>query len=364
MQKYQIGLVPGPVSVPLKIREAWLTDFGSSDLEADFFNLYAENQEHLQKMLGTKNRIVISAGEAMSILWGGIKSALRPGDKLLAVSSGIFGEGFVEMAGAIGAKAELVEAPYNALPDMSKVREAALKFRPKLITAVHCETPSGTLTPLKELGEIAREVDALFLVDFVASGGGVPVGVDANNIDIGLLGSQKALSLPPSLSIASISERAWEVFADVSYSGYDAFMPWSKVPEVRYMPYTHDWHSMSALSVSLKLMAEEGLENVYARHSRSAALCRKMGLDMGLELFPISEAICSPTVTAFNVPAGWKWEAFDAALRKHGLAVGGNYASLAGKVFRIGHMGSQADEGLVSRGMNIISEVLTKGGGK
>ncbi|MDR3231807.1 MAG: aminotransferase class V-fold PLP-dependent enzyme [Synergistaceae bacterium] len=360
MREYKIGLVPGPVSVPGKIREAWLTNFGSSDLEMEFFELYAQNQALLQRLLGTKESVVITLGEAMSILWGGLKSALKPGDRLLAVASGLFGEGFADMARAIGVQAETVSSEYDSLPDPQKVREAALRFRPKLITAVHCETPSGTLNPLKELGEIAREAGALFLVDFVASGGGVAVDVDANHIDIGLLGSQKVLSLPPSLSISTISARAWDVFEEVNYGGYEAYLPWRSVPAVRYMPCTHDWHGMTALNVSLSSIMEEGMENAFARHSRVAALCRKRAQEMGVKPFPVSEDICSPTVSAFYVPDGWTWEELDAALRARGMAVGGNYGRLAGKVFRIGHMGSQADEPLVARGMETLREVLKR----
>lgn len=359
MKTYPIALVPGPVSVPQKIREAWLTDFGSSDLEADFYELYARNQGLVQKLLETKESVVITSGEAMSILWGGVKSALRPGERLLAVASGLFGEGFSEMARAIGAEAEIVAAPYDDLPDPRKVREAARRYRPQLITAVHCETPSGTLAQnLRELGEIAREVDALFLVDFVSSGGGVPVEVDRNLIDIGLLGSQKVLSLPPSLSVSTVSSRAWNVFERVGYSGYDAYLPWRKVPEVHALPYTHDWQGMTALNIALEAIMEEGPENAYARHARAAHLCRTMGLEMGLTLFPMREEICSPTVTAFNIPDGWTWNELDSALRSRGLVVGGNYGPLDGRVFRIGHMGSQADETLVAKGMGTLEAVL------
>ncbi|MDR2179001.1 MAG: aminotransferase class V-fold PLP-dependent enzyme [Synergistaceae bacterium] len=364
MKEYPIGLVPGPVSIPANIREAWLTDFGSSDLEPDFFELYAENQSLVQRLLGTKESVVITSGEAMSILWGGLKSALKPGDRLLAVASGLFGEGFADMAKALGIETEVAASEYDSLPDPRKVREAALRFRPQMLTAVHCETPSGTLTPLKELGEIAREIGALFLVDFVSSGGGAAVNADENQIDIGLLGSQKALSLPPSLSISTIGPRGWKAIEKVNYSGYDAYLPWRNVPEVTAMPYTHDWHSMKALHISLSSIMKEGMENVFARHSRAAALCRKAALEMGLRLFPVSEDICSPTVSAFYVPEGWTWGEFDEALRKRGLVVGGNYGRLAGRVFRIGHMGSQADESLVVRGMDIVKTVLSEKRGK
>ncbi|MDR1873875.1 MAG: aminotransferase class V-fold PLP-dependent enzyme [Synergistaceae bacterium] len=358
MEQYQTGLVPGPVSVPKKIREAWLTDFGSSDLEPEFFELYTQNQALLQKLLNTRESVVITSGEAMSILWGGLKSALRPGERLLAVAGGLFGEGFADMAKNFAVDVEKVVSEYDSLPDPQKVREAALRFRPKVIAAVHCETPCGTLTPLRQLGEIACEVGALFLVDFVASGGGVAVDVDKNHIDIGLLGSQKVLSLPPSLSVSTVSARAWEVFKEVNYDGCDAYLPWRNVPAVRYMPYTHDWHGMKALNISLSSIMEEGMENAFARHSRTAALCRRLAREMDVRLFPVSEDISSPTVSAFYVPDGWTWESLDAALRARGLAVGGNYGPLAGKVFRIGHMGSQADEALVTRGMGILRDVL------
>jgi aspartate aminotransferase-like enzyme len=343
--------------VPRKIQEAWLTNFGSSDLEPDFFELYAKNQKLLQKLLETKEDIVITLGEGMSVLWGSLKSVLKPGDKLLAAASGLFGEGFADMAKAIGVEAETVASEYDSLPDPEKVREAALRFRPRVLTAVHCETPSGTLTPLKKLGEIAREVDALFLVDFVSSGGGTPVGVDENHIDIGLLGSQKALSLPPSLSMSTISRRAWDVIEEVNYGGYDAYLPWRSVPGVP-MPYTHDWQSMEALYLSLSSIMEEGMGNVFARHSRVAALCRKTAGEMGLRLFPVKEEICSPTVSAFYVPQGWTWKELDGALRQRGVVVGGNYGRLAGQVFRLGHMGSQANETLVTEGMEILKNVL------
>ena len=359
MEHYRIGLVPGPVRVPENIRAAWSIDYGSSDLEDEFFSLYRDNQILTQKLLHTHNDIVIMSGEAMSILWAALKCTLRPGEKLLAVSSGLFGEGFADMARAFGVNAEVCAFPYDDVPDPQRVREHALRFRPRVITAVHCETPSGTLTPcLAEIGQIAREVGALFVVDFVSSAGGAELDVDACGIDIGLLGSQKVLSLTSSLSISSISPRAWEVIDDVNYSGYEAYASWRNVPESYYMPYTHDWHSMKALNISLNAIISEGISEVYARHEKAAKLCRDMGRNIGLELFPKHEEFCSPTVTAFYVPENITWPELDTSLRKRGVVVGGNYGPLAGKVFRIGHMGSQADCELVKEGMNIIAQII------
>lgn len=363
MERYRIGLIPGPVRIPEEIRKAWLNDYASSDLEDEFFALYRENQNLTRRLLHTQNDIVITSGEAMSILWASLKCTLRPGEKMLAVSSGLFGDGFADMAESFGVEAEICSFPYDDVPDPERVREHVLKFRPKVITAVHCETPSGTLIPaqcLREIGEAAHEVGALFVVDFVSSAGGAPLDVDESGIDIGLLGSQKVLSLTPSLSVASVSPRAWDVIDSVNYPGYEAFTGWKNVPEVHYMPYTHDWHAMKALNISLNMIMREGLTSVLERHEEAAKLCRELGREMGLKLFPKSEGISSPTVTAFYVPENLTWPELDESLRAKGLAVGGNYGSLSGKVFRIGHMGSQADLELVREGMNIIRSEIMK----
>lgn len=362
MERYRISLIPGPVKIPQQIRQAWQNDYGSSDLEAEFFSLYRDNQTLTQKLLHTHNDIIITSGEAMSALWASLKCALMPGQKLLAVSSGIFGEGFSEMSQTFGVNAEICAFPYDEIPDPQKVHDHAKIFHPNVITAVHCETPSGTITPcLAEIGSIAHEVGALFVVDFVSSVGGVALDVDECGIDIGILGSQKVLSLPPCLSISSISPRAWDVIEHVNYSGYESYLAWKNVPAQHYMPYTHDWNAVKALNISLNMIMHEGLEAVIQRHEGVAKLCRDMGRYMGLRLFPKHEDFCSPTVTAFYVPENFIWPEFDETLREKGLAVGGNYGRLAGRVFRIGHMGSQADYNLVRDGMKIIREVLNHG---
>lgn len=358
MQTYPIPLVPGPVSVPQSVSEVYLTDFGSADLEADFFDLYATCQSQLQQILGASADVTIHSGEGMLALWGALKSVLRPGDRVLAVANGLFGYGIGEMAAQLGATVEVVGCAYDDIPDLEQVRQAAWRLQPRLITAVHCETPSGTLTPLAEIGAICREVDALFYVDFVASGGGAPVLVDESSIDLGLLGSQKVLSLPPTLSVVTVSRRAWDVAARVNYAGYDALLPWRDGPARRYLPYTHNWHGLAGLRLACQMLLDEGLPNVYARHDHVAAYCRQRLTGMDVTLFPRRAEIASPTVTAAHIPPGWDWTHLDQALRARGMVVGGNYGPLAGKVFRIGHMGNQARMELVTRGLDVLAEVL------
>ena len=358
METYKIPLVPGPVSIPEALRAVYQINYGSADLEEEFFNLYAECEQKLQTVLATQNQVTIQSGEGMLALWGALKSVIRPGDRILVIATGFFGFAIGEMASHIGAKTEVVAFGYDEALDPNPVREAARRFRPHLVTAVHCETPSGVLNPLHEVGEICREVDALFYVDFVASAGGVAVDVDACHIDLGLLGSQKVLSLLPDLAMMSVSEQAWKKVEHVDYAGYDALKPWRTGWQNRSLPYTHNWHALASLRVALQLLLDEGLDHAYARHAEVAAYCRRRLQALNVRLFPLNEAFSSPTVTATYVPEGWTWERLDASLRTYGMAVAGSYGPLVGKVFRIGHMGSQANMALVRQGMDVLARVL------
>lgn len=358
MEQYALPLVPGPVSIAEQIRAAYQVNYGSSDLEPEFFELYQRCEAGLQALLGTTNQVTIHSGEGMLALWSALKSVLQPGDRVLAVATGLFGYGIGEMAAQLGAEVETVSFGYDGIADPAVVEAAAKRFRPLLITAVHCETPSGTLNPLQPLGAISRAVDALFYVDFVASAGGTPVAVDDCAIDLGLLGSQKVLSLMPDLAMVSVSERAWQRIHAVNYVGYDALLPWQKAIEERYMPYTHNWQALAGLHASLQLLLEEGLEAVYTRHATVAAYCRQRLRAMGVKLWPAEERFAAPTVTAALIPDGWSWQALDQALRERGMAVGGNYGPLAGKVFRIGHMGQQANMALMEEAMDCLEKTL------
>lgn len=362
MLTYTIPLMPGPVSIPEAVLAAYQTDYGSPDTEAEFFELYATVEAQLRTILNTRNQIAILSGEGMLALWAALKSVIQPGDTVLAVANGVFGYGIGEMARQIGAQVEVAGFEYDQVPDAAVVAQAIRRVRPKLVTAVHCETPSGTLAPLAEIGAACHEAGALFYVDFVASAGGAEVRVDDWHIDLGLLGSQKVLSLMSDLSMVTISQRAWAAIQEVGYVGYDALAPWRTAVADRYLPFTHNWQAMAGLYAATTALLAEGMEASIRRHAQVAAYCRRRLTDMDVALFPQDEAICAPTVTAALVPAGWTWPQLDAALRTHGMAVGGSYGPLAGKVFRIGHMGSQADMDLVRRGMDVLAQVLAGGG--
>ena len=191
------------------------------------------------------------------------------------------------MAESIGAKVVRVESAYDAQWSVAQVEQALAEHKPRLVTAVHCETPSGVLrTKLDAVGALVRAAGALFYVDCVSSAGGAPLDVDRWCIDLALVGSQKALSCPPSLSLLAVSERAWQRIEEVRYVGYDALLPWRDVvTETGALPpYTFDWHALGALDVALAALLNEGVEKVVARHIECAEHTRKRLRELGYSI--------------------------------------------------------------------------------
>ena len=357
MRQHRLPMVPGPVIGPREVLAAREHDYPSADLEEEFFALYERVQGQLGAIMGTAHPPVFMLGEAMAVLWGALKSCVGPGDRVLAVSTGLFGEGFADMARGQGAEVRLVAFGDDEALDPGRVEAEVRAFRPRLVTAVHCETPTGVLNPVAEIGGFLDRYEVeLFCVDSVASVGGAPLSTDDARIDLCLLGSQKCLSAPPDLGIVAVSPRAWAAVERVGYEGYDALAPFKNAVAERLFPYTHSWQAVAGLEVACRLLLDEGLEAAYARHERAAALCRRRGRELGLELFPRDERASSPTVTAFNVPERIGWPELNRRFRERGLAVGGNYGRLAGRNFRVGHMGTQADERLVADAMDAIAE--------
>ncbi len=360
MKTYPIPMVPGPVKVPQAVLDALRFDYGSGDLETEFLELYNQTEASLQQILGTRSSIAIQTGEGMLALWGALKSCLRPGERLLALATGVFGYGVAEMARSVGIEVQTVGFGYDeTLRDWARIEQAIIEFRPKMISVIHCETPSGTLNPLEELGRLKRQYGVpLLYADMVASLGGVSVQVDEWGIDLALGGTQKCLSAPPNMAFVAISPPAWEIIEQVDYNGYDALKPFRSAQVEFFFPYTPYWQGMAALHTAAQLLLDEGLENSYRRHSAAAETCRQGLAGLGLQLFPAARAVPSPTVTAVKVPEQFSWQEFDQRLRQHGLVVGGSYGPLSGKVFRLGHMGSQADLGLVRQALEVIARVI------
>lgn len=357
-----IPMVPGPVALHPDVIAVLGQDYGSGQVEADFMALYDATSRNIGKLMGTHNDVALMTGEGMLALWGALKSCLKPGDKVVSVGTGVFGDGIGDMAASFGCVVEKISLPYNStLGDLSRIEEVLRRVQPVMLTAVHCETPSGTLNPLAALGQLKKDLGIpLFYVDAVASLGGVPVEADAWHIDLLLGGSQKCLSCPPSMSMVGISPAAWERMEAVKYQGYDALLPFRTVRTDGRCPYTPNWHGIAALHAATQAMFREGLNAVFKRHETVAAQCRAGLGQLGIPLWTAPEAENAPTVTAAMIPAGFTWPQWKESLRRHGLVCTGSFGPMDGKVFRLGHMGTQAQSYLMEEAIGAIACALRK----
>ena len=358
-----IPMVPGPVSLHPAVLKIMSQDYGSGQIEDDFLPFYADTAAKLARLAGTKNDVVLMTGEGMLALWAALKSCLKPGDKVLALGTGVFGDGIGQMAASFGCELKALSFDYNSTINtrLEQIEQAAAAFKPKMITVVHCETPSGTLNPLAELGAIKKRLGIpLLYVDAVSSWGGVEIKADDWNIDLLLGGSQKCFSAPPSMSMVAVSDTAWQIMQDLNYQGYDAMLPFRGIHQAGRCPYTPYWHGIAALNASAQAILDEGLPACAARHEQVATQCRNGLAELGIDLFPTTNAVCSPTVTAALIPAGFEYKTWQKTLRTHGLITAGSFGPMLEKVFRLGHMGVQANSELMQQALDVIKLALNK----
>ncbi len=356
----RVPMEPGPVSMHPEVGSAAGADYGNGNLDDKYRVLYSDTTDKLASLMGTENDVVLMSGEAMLALWAGLKNVLMPGDRVVSVITGVFADGIAEMAQSAGAEVIRVEQPYNTTIDnLSEIEKTLREVKPLMITAVHCDTPSGTLNPLSGLGKLKKDLGIpLFYVDAVASLGGTRVEVDNWNIDLLVCGAQKCLSATPGECFLSVSPAAWDLIKKVGYQGYDELLPYHNILAKEKFPYTPHWHGVAALNKAVSLLLAEGADNVFARHESAASFCREEFLKRGYTLYPSESAVKSPTVTSVNVPDGVDGRLLIGELRKNGLSCAGGLAGLSGKVFRFGHMGNQADIDLLEDAFQILDSVL------
>jgi aspartate aminotransferase-like enzyme len=358
-----LSLLPGPVSVPERILRAMAADLDAGHTEDEHLELYRAVTDKLALLLNTRSELALMSGEGMLALWAALKSCLQVGDTLLCLDTGYFGEGFAQMGKALGCRVESMGFAYdgtiNQAGNMDRIESAIKRCKPKMIVAVHCETPSGTINPLSGLGEMKKRLQVpLLCADMVSSVGGMEIKADEWQVDLALGGSQKCLSAPPSMCFASVSERAWEEIERVRYPGYDSLLSFRHARGKGIFPYTPYRQGTAALNAGLDLLLEEGLPQVFARHERVAGEARR-GLErLGFKLFPQPSALPSPTVTAAYVPEKYAWPEWNAGLKEKGLFVGENFGPLEGRVFRLGHMGAQAQSLLVEKALGVLAQMV------
>jgi alanine-glyoxylate transaminase/serine-glyoxylate transaminase/serine-pyruvate transaminase len=352
---------PGPTEIPHRVLLAMAKRTTNPDLDPEFFRRYDEARAMLARMLGTaKDNVVIWVGEAMSGLEAAVANLVRAGDKVVVLSNGIFGDAFADLVTAYGGVPVMHRVDYSKVLDPDRVR-VFLRGEGKdagLVTMVHCETPSGTLNNLREIAATVKSEGKLLIVDAVSSIGGVEVSASWG-VDIIIGGSQKVLNLPSGLTILAVSNEAWERMEKANYRGfYLNIRLWRDVIEKMEFPYTHSEPLINGLLESLRMIEEEGLENVYARHRAVSRGVINAVEAMGLKLVPESREYSSPTVTAFYTPGNISDARIREAALRYGVFLAGSWGSLKGKVLRIGHMGYTASLSIMSNAIIALAKAL------
>ncbi|MBB5179691.1 aspartate aminotransferase-like enzyme [Planomicrobium koreense] len=361
----QILRIPGPSPIPPSVARAMSQPMighrgqSTSDMIADI-------RPKLKKVFGTQQEVMILTGSGTAGLETAVVNAVAPGEEVAVIVTGAFGDRFVKICKAYGLTTHIFEVGWGTAANPQKVKEF-LKEKP-LVTAVFstfCETSTGVLNPIKELAAAIKEVsDALVIVDGVSCVAGTATEMDEWGIDIVVTGSQKAFMLPAGLAFIAASERAWEkVNANPQPRFYLDLAKHRDNILKDTTPFTPALSILFGLQQVLELLEEEGLENVYARHTLMMNMTRAAFKALGVPLLT-TDADASPTVTAVK-PEDFDPETFRKVMKtEFNLELAGGQQELAKKIFRIGHMGycSPADMlqaiatmeiGIVKAGKNI-----------
>jgi aspartate aminotransferase-like enzyme len=358
-QEETLMMTPGPTTLPPEVREAIGRELVNPDVDPGFTADYRRLLGKLATVHGTDDDVVVLGGEGILGLEASVASLVAPGETVLCLANGLYGEGFADFVETHGGEPVVYSVEEGAAFDRSEVGALVEEHDPVAATMVHCETPTGLLNDLDEVLGVLRDAGVLTVVDAVSSLGGAPVPTD--RIDVCLGASQKCFSSPPGLSTLTVSERAWEkVEATPQDSFYTSLEPWRGIDldtdEAVLLPYTHLSSNCYALEASIDLLLEEGLESVHERHETVAERCRERGREIGLDPFPPAGR-CSPTVTAFDVD-GDAGAICEAVRERHGVVLSTGLADHADDIVRVGHMGYNADRERVDVTMDALADVL------
>lgn len=336
-------MIPGPTNVAPRVLKA-MSDNIVNHRSAIFGEIFTKTTELMSEIFKTKNQSYLLTGSGTAAMEAAIANSAKPGEKILNIVGGKFGQRFLQITDSFGINSQELAVEWGTAVTPEQVEETLEKDENiKAVTVVHNETSTGVVTPINEIGKVMQNYDALYIVDTVSSLGGDRVDVDKYGIDICVTGSQKCLAAPPGIAAITLNDDAWKVIDNIDSRTY--YLDLKKYrksgagtpPET---PYTPSVSLIYALFEALKIIKEEGLDKRISRHETVAEASRNAIKALDLEIFP-NESVSSTTVTAVKMPEG----VTDAELRgtmrnKYKVELAGGQDHLKGNIFRIGHMGN------------------------
>jgi aspartate aminotransferase-like enzyme len=338
---------PGPVTVSERTLRAMAQPM-IGHRSSDFVALYQSIQPGLQSLFGTKDPVYLSTSSAWGSMEGAVRNLTRR--KVLNCMNGAFSDKWNDVAQRCGRQAGALKFEWGQPVDPEAVRRELSSGAYDAVTVIHNETSCGCMSDLKAiLAAIRQFPDVISVVDTVSSFSALPIPKDEWGIDVMIAGSQKALALPPGLSLISASARALARAKESADRGYYFdFLEFQKNHEGGMTPSTPVIPLIYALKSKLEEIQAEGVEKRHARHARLNRAVREWGLAAGFTLFP-KEGYGSVTLNCFANTRGVDLAALNKILKsKHGLVIDGGYGKLKGKTLRISNMGDETDESIAA----------------
>jgi aspartate aminotransferase-like enzyme len=336
---YRLRL-PGPTQVPARVRDAGAQPI-VSHRGAEFHAVMRDVQTMLRPIFGGAGPILLFAASGTGMMEAALANILGPGTRALVIANGQFGERFAAIARGLGGIVETIDVPWGEAVDITVVEARLRQHQYRAVIAVHNESSTGVVTDLAALGRITRGTPTLLVADTVSGIGGVPLEQEAWGVDIVIAAAHKALMCAPGIGLASLSAKAWNAIAEdrgVPRFYWD-FRRCHEAAAKEETPFTPPVSLVAALAEALRMITEEGMAAVLARHRRCAAALRAGAAAIGLANFPRSSSL-SDTVSVFSVPPGLEGGAIVRHLyEKHRTVIAGARNRLAGTVIRIGTMG-------------------------
>ncbi len=331
---------PGPTPVPHQVLEAMSRPI-IHHRSSDFREILERCLGRLKEVYATESDVLIYTSSGTGGMESAVSNLTRPGDRVVVVSAGFFGQRWVGMAENFGCEVEEIAYEWGETPSAEDLTGRLGELGgAKVVFLTHSETSTGVVADVQALAGVAKEAGALVVVDAVSSLGAVPLETDAWGLDSVISGSQKALMTPPGLATVSVSPDAWAAVEKGAASRYYFDWEQTKQRQDQFDPaFTPAVSIVAGLDVALGILLEEGLEQAFERHTRLGRACREGVKAMGLELFSPDDDR-SAVVTAINAPDGMDSGELVQTLRKRlGIVLAPGQGPLKGRVFRIGHIG-------------------------